>query len=306
MLRLLSMLCFVLAWVAPGFAGDATFSDTPGFLLASPGNVSDRLVLQGEVGAVGKADFTNGLGSVSVLRTSLTADYSIFRLTYGLSHFSWESKGAVTFSEGSRTPWENLHDVTLNVRLLDNSLGHGWRYWVNGAVSSAFEKDFPGAVGAGFDGGVAYDVWNGWMVGVTAKTVAVSALRDDLFGDLGFGIVLSASQKTLRETLKSLGLFQGLDDGSTKFGFSLALSSSDKTYRLSPDSPIRSNGYLGLVRSKVGAYLEYVSDEHLKLSVGPEYHYARQYKLYDSSGKLHSSHDLESAWGGSARLAWTF
>jgi hypothetical protein len=306
MIRLLAIFCMVLAWAVPVLAGDAAFSHTPGFLLASQGNVSDQLVLQGDVSAVGKAGFTNGLGSVSVLRTSLTADYSIFRLTYGLSHFSWDSKGAVVFAEGGRTPWENLHDVTLNVRLLNDVLDRDWHYWVNGELSSAFEKDFPGAVGAGFDGGVAYDVWNGWMVGVTAKTVAVSALRDDLFGDLGFGIVLSASQKTLREALKSLGLFKGLDEGSPKIGFSLALGSSDKTYRLSPDSPIRSNGYLGLVRSKVGAYLDYASDEHLKFSIGPEYHYGRRYKLYDSSGKLHSSHDLESAWGGYARLDWTF
>ena len=304
--RLLALLCLVLAWTAPALGGDAEFSHTPGFLLASPGNVSDRLMLQADVSAVGRADFTNGLGSVSVMRTSLSADYSIFRLTYGLSHFSWESKGAVTFSEGSRTPWENLHDVTLNVRMLNGTFDRDWHYWVHGELSSSFERDFPGAVGAGFDGGVAYDVWKGWMVGVTAKTVAVSALRDDLFGDLGFGVVLSASQKTLREVFKSLGLFKGLEDGSTKIGFSLALSGSDKTYRLSPDSPIRSNGYLGLVRSKVGAYLDYAADDHLKFSIGPEYHYARKYKLYDSAGKLHSSHDLQSAWGGYARLAWTF
>lgn len=306
MSRLFLIFCLFLAWAAPALAGDAEFSHTPGFLLAEPGNVSDKLTLDAGLSAVANADFTNNLGSVSVQRASLSADYSIFRLTYGVSHFSWTRKGAVTFAAGDRAPWEYLHDVTLNVRMLNNSLGHGWRYWLNGQVSSSFESDFPGAVGMGLDGGVAYDVWNGWMVGVTAKTVALSALRDDLFGDVELGLVLSASQKSLRDLFKSLGVFKGLDDGSEKIGFSIGLSGADKTYRLSPDSPVRNNGYLGVVRSKIGAYFNYATGDRWKVSVGPEYHYSRRYKIYDSAGKLHSSHELGNAWGGSAHLSWAF
>lgn len=306
MIRLLLILCAVCAWTPLAMAGTTEVSPTPGFLLSAPTNVSKELRLQVDAGYVGSADFTNGLGSVSVARTSIAADYSIFRLSYGLSHFMWQDKGVVTFSAGSRIPWENLHDVTLQARLLNNVFWDDWRYWVNAEFSSSFEQNFPGAVGAGFDGGVAYDFWNGWMVGASAKTIALSALSEDLFGDLEFGLVLAVSQKTLRETLKAVGLFPNMGEGSEKIGFNVALSGSDKTYRLSPDSPVRSNGYLGLVRSKVGAYLDYSFNEQSMFSIGPEYHYGRRYKLYDSSGKLHSSHNLGNAWGGYASFRWKF
>jgi len=299
-------LCAVLLWTSVALAGATEIESTPGFLLSAPTNISKTLRLEGDVSFVNSAQFSNGLGSVGVIRSSLSADYSIFRLSYGLSHFSWKEKSAVAFSSDSRAPWENLHDVTLQARILNNKLGDDWRYWVNGELSSSFERDFPGAVGIGFDGGVAYDFWNGWMVGLSAKTIALSALRDDLFGEVALGMAVAVSQKTLRDTLKAIGLLSGADDGSDKIGFNLAVSTTEKTYRLSPDSPVRKNGYLGLAHSKVGAYLDYKPNDDWVLSVGPEFHYSRSYKLYDSAGKLHSSHQLDNAFGGYARVQYAF
>ncbi|QGY39944.1 hypothetical protein GM415_07330 [Pseudodesulfovibrio cashew] len=304
-LLLLQFLLLFLA-VHPAFAEEPSFTSRPGFLLAAPTNVSTKLRMEADVSYVENSDFTNGLGSVAVARTTISADYSIFHFSYGISHFMWEDKGQVTFASSHREPWDNLYDVTLQARLLNNRFWENWRYWVNGELSSSFERDFPGAVGAGFDGGVAYDFWDGWMLGITAKTVALSALHQDLFGDVEFGLAVAVSQKTLRETLKRMGFFPALPGGSDKIGFSMALSGADKTYRLSPDSPVRKNGYLGLVRAKVGAYLDYSPDKSWTISVGPEYHYNRRYKLYDSQGKLHSTHRLADGWGGYARVLYTF
>jgi hypothetical protein len=303
---ILAILLCLFACIRPAFGADAIMSPAPEFLLTDEDDGGGGLRLAAEAGYVGQADFTNGLGSVSVLRTTLAADYSIFRLSYGLSRFIWEDKGQVRFARGDKAPWENLHDVTLQARMFDNSLGGGWRYWLNGELSSSFETDFPGAVGAGLDGGVAYEFLDGWMLGFTGKTIILSALRDDLLGDLEVGVALAVSQKAVRRALKSLGLARMMGDGSERIGFSLAFSGADKTYRLAPDSPVRRNGYLGLVRSKVGAYLSYRHDEHLTFTIGPEYNYARKYKLYDSSGALSSSHRLDDAFGGSCRLLWAF
>lgn len=306
MSRFFLILSAVVLWGSVAVAGTTEIESVPGFLLSAPTNISKELRLDADVSYVNSAQFSNGLGSVEVMRTSISADYSIFRLSYGLSHFSWEEKGIVTFSTGSRTPWENLHDVTLQARILNNKLNDDWRYWVNGEISSSFERDFPGAVGVGFDGGAAYDFWDGWMVGVSAKTVALSALNDDLFGEMEIGLAVAVSQKTLRSTLKKLGLFSESKDGSDKIGFNFAISTVEKTYRLSPDSPVRKNGYLGLVHSKVGAYIDYKPNDDWVLSIGPEYHYSRSYKLYDSGGRLHSSHQLDNAFGGYARVLYAF
>lgn len=289
-------------------AADPIIDTTPGFMVSAPTNISKDLRLEAGVSYIQESDFANGLGSVNVVRMALSADYSIFNLSYGYSRFNWERKGAVSFStEPERAPWENLHDLTLQARLLNNRLDKDgkWRYWVNGQLSSAFERDFPGAVGIGFDGGVAYDFWDGWMLGVTARTVALNPLHSDLFGERGYGLAVAVSQKALRNAMRTVGLYDA-SEGSDDIGFSFAFTTSEKTYRLSPDSPIESNGYLSLVYSKIGAYLDYSFSKNWTVSLGPEYYYDRKYKFYRASGREESSTKLDNGWGGYARIMWLY
>ncbi|MCJ2165335.1 MULTISPECIES: hypothetical protein [unclassified Pseudodesulfovibrio] len=310
MIRLFAFVLALLCCVPPVLA-DTGFQlgAEPDFLLASPTNVSSDLQLQADFGYISDADFTNGLGSVSVSRSSLSADYAIFHLSYELSHFFWGSKADVARNfntDRSVAPWHNLHDITLQARLLNNKFADKWRYWLNGAVNSSFEESLPGAVGVGFDGGVAYDFWNGWMLGITARTLAVSALSQDLFGEVEFGLAVAVSQKTLREAMKSIGLFENAKEGSDKIGLNFAISRAEKTYRLAADNPVYGNGYLGLVRSKVGVYVDYLPSDNLTLSIGPEYHYGREYRLYNKAGSYKSSYKLDNALGGYARILWKF
>lgn len=309
MKRILVTLVTLITLLLPcsGWSQGPDFTSEPGFLLASPTNISKQFRLQGDLSIIRNARFANGLGEVAVARTSLSADYSIFNLSYGLSDFTWNHPQAVTFSNGDRLPWRYLHDVTLNARLLNNVLTDNWHYWLNGTVTSSFEKIFPGAVGAGLDGGVAYDFWDGWMVGVSGRTVALSALSADLFGEVEFGLVLAVSQKTLRKTLREFGLIgEDAPKGSKRIGLNFIMSGSSKNYRLSSSSPVRRNGYLGIVRSKIGMYLDYSPNDHWVFSIGPEYNYGRSYKIYDSQGKLHSSHGLDDAMGGYMRMRYYF
>ena len=301
------ILCLILCLAVPALADDPQFTSTPGFVLTGDDNATGGLRLGAEAGFISTAAFANGPGGVSVQRTAIKADYSRFTLTYGLSHFTWRHPGEIAFSSSNTdAPWENLHDVTFQARLVNDTLDKDWHYWLNGHISSSFESDFPGAVGAGFDGGVAYDFWDGWMFGVSAKAVALSALRDDLFGDVEFGMVVAASQKTLRDTLKAAGLLPQMPAGAENIGFSLYLTGAENTYRLASDSKVARNGYLGLRRSTVGASLTYAPDDRWSFFAGPEYNYARQYILYDSAGQQRSSHRLDSAWGGRFGFTCTF
>lgn len=304
--RLLFLVLAGLLLLPVSGLADTSVESTPGFQLAVPTNISEKLQLQADAAYMAEADFTGGLGSVAVTRASLMADYHIFRLTYGVSRFTWGDKRAVTFSTGDSTPWNELHDISLKARLLNNKLTDNWRYWVNAEVTSAFEAGFPGAVGAGLDGGVGYEFWDGWMLGGTLKTIALSALNGDLFGDAELGIAVVVSQKALREGLQSLGLMEDAKEGSEKIGFTLGFSSSEKTYRLASGSSVQPDGYLGLVRSTIGAYLSYSPDENWTFTLGPEYHYGRRYRLYNSAGTLGSSHNLEDTFGGYGRILFSF
>lgn len=301
---------FAAAPCAVAEDGLPTISTEPDFMLTAPTNVSKDLRLEAAVGHVGEADFSNNLGSVAVTRGMLAADYSIFKLSYVLSHFDWMEKANVArtlrANNAGQVPWSDLHDVTLQARFLNNKIGDNWRYWVNGELTSSFEEDFPGAIGAGFDGGLAYDFWQGWMAGLSVRTIALSALNEDLFSETEVGLALAVSQKGLRKTLQSIGLYKDAKDGSENLGFSFALSSAEKVYRLSSDSPVGNNGYLGLVRSKAGLYVDYKPSDNFTLSVGPEYHYNRKYKIYTSTGSFRSSHNLDSTLGGIVRVLYKF
>jgi hypothetical protein len=304
------LFAILLAFV-PGVRAQSgvTMGNEPGFVVAAPTNVNKSLQLWGGLGHVAKADFTDGLGSVSVTRASLSADYSIFHLSYDIDYFKWDGKdslGRRFGTGGGLEPWETLQDITLQARVLNNRLTDKWRYWVNAEVNASYEQVAPGAIGVGVDGGVAYDFWDGWMLGLTARTVALSALNSDLFGDVELGLAVAVSQKTLRRTLQSLGLLENAKPGSDHIGLRFALSTQDKTYRLAPDNPVYGDGYLGVVQSKVGLYLDYQPNKALTFSVGPEYHYNRKYKLYNKAGSYKSSHDLENAMGGFARILWQF
>jgi hypothetical protein len=310
MFRTLVILFALLACALPVRADNGlTMGREPGFLVAAPDNVDQGLQLQADMAYVGEADFSNGLGSVNVTRASLSADYSIFRLSYETAYFEWTRKAELGRRFGAEreiTPWERLRDVTLQGRMLNERIGEKWRYWVNGEVNASYEKVGPGAVGAGFDGGVAYDFWDGWMLGITGRTVALSALNSDLFGDVEFGVAVAVSQKTLRRTLRAVGLLRDSKPGSENIGLNFAVSTQERTYRLAPDNPIYGDGYLGLVHSKVGLYLDYLPNKALTFSVGPEYHYNRKYRLYNKAGSYKSTHDLDNALGGYARIVWRF
>jgi len=310
-MRALFLVCLMALLLLPtariAFAEEEFgLKNAPGFLVSSPTNVSKDLIFDGNISYIEDSDFSGGLGSVEVARLNLSADYSIFNLSYGYSHFNWRRKSDVTFpsSDGS-VPWEGLHDVTLQGRLLNNSLGEGWIYWLNGQISASFETDFPGAVGVGFDGGVAYDLYEGWMIGVTARTVALSALRDDLFGERDFGLAVAVSQKALRTFLREVGISQK-EGGSEDIGFSFAFTSSEKTYRLSPDSPVAQNGYLTIVYSKLGGYLDYTLDDKWIFSIGPEFYYDREYQIYNSKARSGGTYRLDNGWGGYFRVLYKF
>lgn len=310
MFRVLAILLILLCSAPCALADTSlTMGDEPGFLLAAPSNVNQNLQLQGDMSWVGEADFSNGLGRVSVTSASISADYHIFHLSYTLDDFQWTGKSELgrRFDSGAAvTPWKSLQNVTAQARMFNNRLGENWRYWFNGEVDASYEKTLPGALGVGFDGGVAYDFWDGWMLGITARTVALSALSRDLFGDVEFGLAVAVSQKTLRRTLQSVGLIKDGKPGSENIGLNFALTTQDKTYRLASDNPLYSNGYLGVVHSKVGVYLDYLPNKALTFSIGPEYHYNRKYKLYNKTGSYKSSHDLDNALGGYARILWRF
>ncbi len=270
-------------------------------LMDNPSRFSKKPYITVESSYTLPASFAGASGEVSILRNTVKAGYSIFELSYGLSNFMWDNAGDVSrqISEGesSNPPFENLQDLTLEAHLFNGKLYKDWIYWLDCTATSAFEKDFPGALGLGMQGGLAYDLWKGSILGGGVKAVAVSPINDELFGDIELGLVLSVSYEAIAETLKMFGV--EMDDGKKKaIGMTVAMSGSNKIYE--------TDGYVKEVQSKFALYLDYSPDDNWTFSIGPEYIYERSYTFYTSKGRKLSIQDLGDAFGGLVKFVWRF
>lgn len=293
-------------WVGQAHAfGPTKISPSADFFVFTDGVAAERLSLMGAVEYVGHANISDGSGGMSVLDTSLTADYSIFNLTYELSTFNWSGDGLLGVSAGDGDPWHNLHELTLQTRLVSKRLTEKWWCWANADVTAAYEKALPGGVGAGFDGGMGYNIWKGWLIGGTGKVIALNAATNKLFGEVEVGVVLSASQKTINETLRDFG-FEDVGEGSGSIGYNIAFTGTERTYKLNSSSRVSPKGYVETVDARVGAYLEYSSNDSFYMSIGPEYHYERKFRTYTRSGEKLDTYMLSNAWAGYAEFEWTF
>lgn len=308
-LRLLLLVCAVCGLLGSvrASAQGMQFSENPSLSLSGPEqNGTEQLVVHLGGQYVAPAKLSNGLGSSEVFRTTLSAKYGRYAVNYRYSHFNWQAKDQLPSHIRGRVPWENLHDLTLQGRVFQGVLWDRWHYWLAGEISSAFEKDFPGAVGVGLSGELAFDFYEGWMLGVVARTLALNPLNSDLFGEGTLSLAVHVSQKQLRQALRELGIVDNGKKGSERVNFSFAFTTSSRTYRLAADNALYSNGYMALVGSKVGAYLNWEATDHLTLTIGPEYIFSRTYRLYNSKGSLQSSHTQAPAIGASLGMSWHF
>ncbi len=295
------MLCFFLCAEPAAGIGFGPVGLVDNALMDAPSKFRKLPYITVDSDYILPASFTSASGEVSVLRNTIKVGYSIFELSYGLSHFIWEDAGdisqQVSGGESSNPPFENLQDFTLEAHLVNGRFYKDWIYWLDCTATSAFEKDFPGALGLGLKGGLAFDLWKGSILGSGVKAVAVSPINDELFGDIELGLVLAVSHETIAEILKMIGV--KMDDGKKKtIGMTVAMSGSNKIYE--------SEGYIKETQSKFGLYLDYSPYEHWTFSIGPEYVYERSYTFYSNNGRKLSVQDLGNAFGGLVKFVWRF
>lgn len=303
-LLILILICFL--WPTTSFAGtgvsSGSFALADDFMADAPSKFSKKPSLKTDISYLPQSDFSDGMGAVSVVSTRIKASYSIFELSYGLSHFIWKNEGDIKLQEGNdggtRAPFENLQDFTLEAHMLNGRFYKDWLYWLDCTATAAFEKYFPGAMGVGLQGGLAYDLWHGLVLGGGAKAVAVSPINDDLFGNVEFGLVLSVSHEAFVKGLELMGVDMSEKDSDKTFGLTLVISSSEKIYS--------SDGYIKEASSTLGAFLDYSPNKTWTFSIGPEYVYDRWYTFYSSSGRKVSKNRLEDSFGGFARVVWNF
>lgn len=301
-------LCLVLFPRASLCQDSPQWTTTTGVLFADPsGNSTAALIGSMTTSYISGAGFNNKTGSVEVIANNFGLSYDRFSINYENSRYLWANLQDVPMKAAQdEEPWESLNELTLQVRAFKGSFWKDWHYWINGHLTAAWEDEFPGAVGAGLSGELAYDLYDGWMLGALVKTVALNPLNSDLFGEAEIGFMLHVSPSFLRKTAEYFDNGESQTLLPPKTSISLGFSGREKIYRLSSSSPVEKNGYIGIARTQAGVYVDHDFQNGFSVSGGPEYHFFREYRVYNKSGSLQSSHKLDDAWGGRLNINYSF
>ncbi|MDK2956414.1 MAG: hypothetical protein PWQ57_1910 [Desulfovibrionales bacterium] len=253
---------------------------------------------------VGSANFRKSSGGVESFSNRIAVSGAIWSASFTQTRYIWHDVADLPLTEGDLAPWEALYDLDLALQAFEGKFCNDFYYWINVKGTAGFEEDFPGALSLGLSGELAYDVYEGWMLGLVASSSVLSPLSSGLFNELELTAALHVSQKHIKLLLD----FLGLDHESTQktYSFHVAFSEKRQVYRLSSSSNVSNNGYASIQRTMVGGYLDVLFDKNWTFSLGPEYYFYRKYKVYDSKGNFLSNAPLNESFGGQFSFGYMF
>ena len=256
-------------------------------------------------GMISDADFKDSEGSAQVKTGRLAIKAGGFSFGYEGKNYSWQNKQLLSFGNGRDNPWDTLHRLTLGYEYNDG-INDNWAYSVAITGSSSFEEEMSGSFGGALRGGFMYTFNENWKT-MFGGRIFTNNIKSSIMPYLGITYENFDSD--------GAGAFMSLGAPSTEAGYAFSKESKVRfTFdfdgsmtRLKDDSTVARKGYLETSSMVTGLYYDWNPTQAFSLSLGPEYHFAREIKLYDQDGdKFGDTIKQDSALGGSLRLRYTF
>lgn len=261
--------------------------------------------IQATGGVIADADFKSSGGSAQVLTNRLRLRAGAFSFSYAGRNYSWDDVGQLNFGNGSDKPWDTLHRLRLSFGH-EGEINENWFYSTEIVGTSSFEKEMEGSYGAALRGGFGYLINENWGMEFGAQ-VFTNNINSSILPYLGIGYENFDSD--------GAGYFMTLGAPSTEAGYAFseetrvrfAFDMTGTTYRLKDNSSVSRKGYMETSSMVTGLYCDWKPTDAFSLSLGPEYHFERNMKLYDQKGKkLGSKIKQKSAFGGLLQLGYKF
>lgn len=257
------------------------------FLLAAPsyaqegkGN-SPSVKVKGSLWYIGDADFRDG-GSSSVGGVQVSIKSMGFSFGYEGRNYQWDDVSALDFGNGTDDPWDTLHRLSLGYEH-NGFITKEWSYMAGVTLASAFEKEMDDSFGAAVRGGFIYmhDENMSFMIGARlfknsfrTSFMPFLGVNYEDFDENGAGGFFSFGAPSTQAG------YAFSNEGKVRFTFGM----DGRTYRLSDDSVVVSKGYVETSAMQMGLYYDWTPTRAFSLSVGPEYCFNREIKLFDKDG----------------------
>lgn len=253
-------------------------------------------------GGVSSADVDNREGSVSILSGGFSVECPVATVSYMANDYDWSDKDKLPFGNGLDDPWDVLHSLGIALDHFD-MVTEQWGYFVGGAVSADWEKEMDDSYSAMLNGGAIYAFNEETSVSFGAAA-GLHKLGASLFPVLnvsyrqasqqGFSALVGVPASWLRYRFTDAWLLK------------LGASMSGGTYRLEDESTVERKGYIESSGITAGLIADWNPCESVQISFGPDFHFAREFTVYDKDGDKKNSYDVDSAWGASATVTYSF
>ena len=290
-----ALLLVVMATASISQAGESESSDS----LFTP------VSIRATGGAIADSDFKSSGGSAQVSSGEVRVKAGSFSLGYEGKKYSWSDVNRLNFGNGKDNPWDTLHRVRLGYEH-EGEINRDWYYSAEVAATSSFEKEMSGSLGAAVRGGFMYVINDNWATEFGAQ-IFTNNIETTLLPYIGIGYENFDAD--------GAGLFMNLGAPSTEAGYSFSdeatvrftFGMDGKTYRLKDDSSVVKKGYMSTSSMKTGLYFDWNPTDALSLTLGPEYHFEREMRLYKQDGKRTGpTIKQEAAYGGILQVKYTF
>ena len=280
---IIASLMFVFIGVAPALAQ----TEMPKF------EVSTRAYTKGDV------DDRNG--KYSVTKTNITASWRWFTLSYTHSDYDWKHPNRLPFGNGD-DPWDTFHKLMFDAKT-DDAITENLSWFGGATLVSGFEDEMTDSFSLIGRGGLRYNFSSdlGVSAGAVGMLSPVHSMILPLVGvhwrhenDLGFSANVGYPLTTVRYRFSDLLRLRAVNYWSRD------------VVRLANDSNVRRKGYVEECGYTAGAYLDIMPLPGLTATVGAEYMYDRDMRIYNKSGHIKGKYDVEDAFGGVLRLNYKF
>ena len=248
-----------------------------------------------------KGDVDDRNGKYSVTKTNITASYRWFTLSYTHSDYDWKHPGRLPFGNGD-DPWDTFHKLMLDAHT-DDYITENLSWFGGATVVSGFEDEMTDSFSLIGRGGLRYAFTPelGVSLGAVGMLSPVHSMALPLVGvhwrneeDYGFSANIGYPLTSVRYRFNDMLRVRAVNYWSR-----------DVT-RLANDSNVRRKGYVEESGYTAGAYLDIMPLPGLTATVGAEYMYDRDMRIYNKSGHRKGKYDVEDAFGGILRLNYKF
>lgn len=269
--------------------------------------ISGGMFFQSEIDNGGSGDVEESYSGLSAVIPLHINRQSLMKLKFSGDRrcYSWNDVEDIAFSRDD-DPWKELSSADIGLKYVYNQ-SQSWSFLGGANIGAAWETQTEDAFFYSGLLGVIYRTSPNmsWMAGISLTMLHEENL---FFPFLG----MTWEQKTADGKPAGWSVKLGAPETEIRYSFNDILQvywnaeMDMRQYRLDDDSDVSPSGLLEITGLKSGLFADIRPMKPLRISLGVNYLFEREWEIQDKDGDKLWNADIEDSFGVAAALNWTF